>query len=168
LPAPSQWAPVYGIAINDFNADGNCDIVLNGNEYNMLPVHGRIDALNGLVLQGDGKGHFVPLSILQSGLFVPGNGKALVQFPYNNRIALAASQNLGSLQLFQHNRTARCIALRADEQSALVQLKNGLKRKEEFYGGSSFQSQSARFIQLNDAVQSVQLFNGQQPTRVFQ
>lgn len=101
LPAAAQWSPVYGIVVNDFNADGNPDIVLSGNEYSMNPVPGRYDASNGLVLQGDGKGNFTHLSILQSGIYIPGNAKALVQFPFNNSVAIAASQNNGSLQLFQ-------------------------------------------------------------------
>jgi len=101
LPAQAQFAPVYGIVVNDFNADGNPDIILTGNEYGMHPYLGRYDALNGLVLQGDGKANFAPLSILQSGFFIPGNAKALIQFPYNNSIAIAASQNSGPLKLFQ-------------------------------------------------------------------
>lgn len=100
LPPQAQFAPVYGIVINDFNADGNPDIILTGNEYGMHPYLGRYDAFNGLVLQGNGKGNFIPLSILQSGFFVPGNAKALIQFPYNNSIAIAASQNSGQLKLF--------------------------------------------------------------------
>jgi enediyne biosynthesis protein E4 len=101
LPAQAQFAPVFGIVVNDFNADGNPDIILSGNEYGMHPYLGRYDALNGLVLQGDGKGNFTPLSILQSGFFIPGNAKALIQFTYNNSIAIAATQNSGPLKLFQ-------------------------------------------------------------------
>lgn len=168
LPMQAQLAPVYGIAINDFNADGNLDIALTGNEFNMLPVHGRIDALNGLVFQGDGKGSFKALSILQSGLFIPGNGKALMQLPLNNQIALAASQNMGILKLFRNNQAGKIISLFNNENATIVQLKNGQKRKEEFYGGSSFQSQSARFTQINEAVKSIQLFNGNKVTRTIQ
>ncbi len=100
LPSPAQWSPVYGIVVNDFNGDGNPDIVLNGNEYSMHPYLGRYDASNGVVLQGNGKKDFTPLSILQSGIFIPGNGKGLVQFPFGNSMAIAASQNSGALQLF--------------------------------------------------------------------
>lgn len=101
LPAPAQWSPVYGIAVNDYNADGSSDIILSGNEFGMHPFIGRYDAGNGLVLLGDGKGNFQPLSILQSGIFIPGNAKGLVQFPFGNSIAVAATQNNGGLRLFE-------------------------------------------------------------------
>ncbi|HEX4957941.1 MAG TPA: VCBS repeat-containing protein [Lacibacter sp.] len=100
LPAQAQWAPVYATAAADFNGDGNIDLLLSGNEFNMHPYIGRYDAMNGLVLKGDGKGKFQPLSILESGIFIPGSGKQLVHFPFNNRIAVAASQNRGGLKLF--------------------------------------------------------------------
>jgi enediyne biosynthesis protein E4 len=167
LPMQAQWAPVFGIVVNDFNADGNLDIALSGNEFNMLPVHGRIDAFNGLVMQGDGKGNFVPLSILQSGLFIPGNGKALVQLPLNNQIALAASQNMGILKLFRSNQAGKIVSLVNSETTAIIQLKNGQKRKEEFYGGGSFQSQSARFIHLNANIKSVQILVGVKQGRIL-
>jgi enediyne biosynthesis protein E4 len=167
LPIQAQWAPVYGIVVNDFNGDGNLDITISGNEFNMHPVHGRIDALNGLVMQGDGKGNFIPLSILQSGLFIPGNGKALVQLPFNNQIVLAASQNMGILKLFRNNHWGKIVSLANNETTAIIQLKNGQKRKEEFYGGSSFQSQSAKFVQLNSFMQSVQLLSGVKQTRIL-
>ena len=38
LPAEAQLSTVYGIVAGDFNADGNIDIALNGNEYSMAPV----------------------------------------------------------------------------------------------------------------------------------
>ena len=65
------------MAVDDFDGDGNADIVLNTNDYGTDVTVGRYDALNGLMLKGDGKGDFVPQTILQSGIFIPGNGKAL-------------------------------------------------------------------------------------------
>lgn len=100
LPAAAQWSPVYGIAVNDFNGDGATDIMLSGNEFGMHPFIGRYDAGNGLVLKGDGKGNFTTLSILESGIFIPGNARSLVQFNMGNRIAVAASQNNAALKLF--------------------------------------------------------------------
>ncbi|HRH61147.1 MAG TPA: VCBS repeat-containing protein, partial [Chitinophagaceae bacterium] len=165
LPAPAQWSPVYGIAVNDFNSDGNPDIIISGNEYGMAPVNGRSDAMNGLVLQGDGKGNFTPLTILQSGIMIPGNGKALIQFPAAKNIAIAAAQNGGALKFFRSNNNVQNILLQPDEIYAIITLKNGQKRKEEFYYGSSFLSQSARFVSFNASVQSVTIFNSKGQSR---
>lgn len=168
LPAPAQWAPVYGITVNDYNGDGNPDFALNGNEFSMAPALGRYDALNGLVLQGDGKGNFSPLSILQSGIYVPGNGKAMVQLVSNGKLTIAAAQNSSYLKLFQNKlTTGKIITLHADDVSAVVYLKNGQKRKEEFYRGSSFLSQSGRFLQLNPAIQSVEIINSKNQKRII-
>lgn len=168
LPAQAQWAPVYGVTVNDFNGDGNIDIALNGNEFSMAPSLGRYDALNGLVLQGDGKGNFLPLSILQSGIYIPGNGKSVIQLVCNNKLTLAAGQNSSWLKLYQNKKTeGKIIPLLLNDISAIVQLKNGQKRKEEFYFGSSFLSQSGRFIQLNPSVKSIEINNNKNQKRVI-
>ena len=168
LPALAQLAPVYGMTAGDFNADGNIDIILNGNEYSMTPALGRYDAMNGLLLKGDGKGGFLPLSILQSGIYIPGNGKGLVQLVSANKLILAAAQNSSYLKLFR-SKLARnkYIVLQPDDIFAVVQLKNGQKRKEEFYYGSSFLSQSGRFIELNPSVGSVEITNTKKEKRLI-
>ncbi len=168
LPAQAQWSPVYGIVVNDFNGDGNVDIALNGNEFSMTPVLGRYDALNGLVLQGDGKGNFSPLSILQSGLYIPGNGKSLAQINVNGKLVLAAGQNSGALKFFQDKVAAdSLIPLQQGDIFAMLHLKNGQKRKEEFRYGSSFLSQSGRFVQLNTAVKSIEITNNKNQKRII-
>ena len=168
LPSQTQWGAVYGITVNDFNGDGNMDIIMNGNEFSMAPALGRNDALNGLALQGDGKGNFLPLSILQSGIFIPGNGKALIQLVSNDTLTIAAAQNASFLKLFQlKKQPGKIIKLRPDDVSAIVQLKNGQKRKEEFYYGSSFLSQSERFIQLNSSIASIEITNNKNQKRII-
>ena len=40
---------------DDFDADGNLDLAINTNDYGTDVSVGRYDALNGLMLKGDGK-----------------------------------------------------------------------------------------------------------------
>jgi hypothetical protein len=168
LPSEAQRAPVYAITAGDYNGDGNIDIALNGNEFSMAPSLGRYDALNGLVLQGDGMGNFIPLSILQSGLYIPGNGKAMVQLCINNKLTLVAAQNNSFLKLFQSkNIDEKIIPLLPGDVSANVLLNNGRKRKEEFVRGSSFLSQSARFILMNSSVKSIEIINNKNQKRII-
>ena len=167
LPLQAQYAPVYGMVAEDFDGDGNLDLALTGNDFGMEPGSGRCDALNGLILKGDGRGHFRPLSLLKSGLFIPGDGKALVKLRSNSSgYLLAASQNQGALKIFELNQVAQLISLKPGDLYALINLKNGQQRKVEFYYGDSFESQSSRFIKADTAVKSIFVFNSSGTERV--
>ncbi|WP_431214808.1 FG-GAP repeat domain-containing protein [Puia sp. P3] len=78
LPMQAQLSSINGMVAEDVDGDGAVDVVLSGNDYGVEPAVGRYDAFNGLVLKGDGKGGFSPLSILESGLYLPGDQKSLV------------------------------------------------------------------------------------------
>jgi enediyne biosynthesis protein E4 len=160
LPPQAQLAPVYGMVADDFNNDGNIDIALAGNDHGNEVTNGRYDAMNGLLLQGDGNGNFKPQSILQSGLYIPGDARALIKLKQGNKgYLLAASQNLGKLKVFQLKTNNRVIPVLPGEVSATYFLKNGRRRAEEFYNGNSFLSQSSKFVLLNEAVDSIRISN---------
>ena len=72
LPFEAQYAPTYGILIEDFDKDGNQDILLGGNQHRVKPEVGRYDAHHGLVLKGNGKGDFTPLLPRDTGFFLTG------------------------------------------------------------------------------------------------
>ncbi|HTD41372.1 MAG TPA: hypothetical protein VK671_12175, partial [Mucilaginibacter sp.] len=138
----------------------NLDVIINGNDFGTEVNVGQYDALNGLMLKGDGKGHFYPQSILQSGIYIPGDGKALVKLQSSTgSLMLAASQNRGDLKLFELKRRVKNIHVNPDDVSAIIKYKNGPSRKEEFYYGSSFLSQSGRFLTVNTDVASVEITN---------
>jgi hypothetical protein len=77
LPEQAQVSPVYGIAVDDLDGNGSSDLVLGGNLFAVKPEIGRYDALHGLVLLGNKKGDFVPISALQAGLSVRGEVRHL-------------------------------------------------------------------------------------------
>ncbi len=52
LPLEAQFSPVYAAEAGDFNDDGNLDILLGGNLYNVKPEVGRYDASYGSFLSG--------------------------------------------------------------------------------------------------------------------
>src|SRR6185437_1362957 len=79
LPRAAQFSVLNGMVVDDFDGDGNPDVLITGNDYGTEVATGRYDALNGLLLKGDGAGHFIPVPILKSGIYIPGNGKALVK-----------------------------------------------------------------------------------------
>jgi hypothetical protein len=133
--------------VDDFNADGNPDIIFNTNDYSPDPTLGRFDALNGLVLKGDGAGGFTPLSMVQSGICMMGDGKGLARLQAGNGgYFIIGTKNKGPLQVFQNKKAGRIIRATAKDQYALITLNNGKKQKQELYYGSSFLSQGSRFF----------------------
>lgn len=75
LPDEAQLFPVYAINVDDVNGDGHFDVLLAGNLYGVQPDIGRSDAGYGLILLGDGQGHFTAVEQAESGFFVPGESR---------------------------------------------------------------------------------------------
>ena len=160
LPKEAQFSVLNGMVVDDFDEDGNLDVLINGNDYGTEVGTGRYDALNGLLLKGDGAGNFIPLSILQSGIYIPGNGKALVKLKGSlGNYLIAASQNQGPLKLYELNKKPVLIKVNDDDMSAVLSFKNGSIQKEEFYNGSSFLSQSGKFIVISKDVIAAEISN---------
>ena len=160
LPLQAQYSVLNGMVTDDFNGDGNMDVLINGNDYGTEVSVGRYDALNGLLLKGDGNGGFFPCSILQSGIFIPGNGKALVKLKSaTNKYLIAASQNRGPLKIFESKQQPLLVLLQQSDVSAVIGFKDGRKQKREFYYGASFLSQSGRILSLAANVTTVKITN---------
>jgi len=169
LPDQAQMAPINGMVVDDFNGDGNLDVALNANDFGNEVFDGRYDAMNGLLLLGDGKGAFTSQAILQSGIFIPGDGKALVELKGPGQACLlAASQNRGPLKLFKRNNTTqRVLPLQQTDRTVLITLTNGKKRRDELYFGNSFLSQSTRSLSVDKNVASVEVQDSQGKTRLI-
>lgn len=156
LPIEAQTSQLDGMVVDDFDGDGNLDVAISGNDYGTEVSTGRYDAFNGLMLKGDGKGHFKPLSIQQSGIYIPGDGKALVKLRgAKGNYLLAATQNKDVMKIFELKRAVHTIALKPLDMFATIKYKNGKTGKEEFYNGTSFLSQSGRFFNTDQTMQSV-------------
>ena len=156
LPMSTQISNLNGMVTEDFDGDGNLDVLLVGNDYGTDVSMGRYDASNGLFLKGDGKGGFESKSILESGWFVPGDAKALIKLRSNNgKCLLVASQNKDRLKVFELKKSIQIVPLQPLDVSANLQYKNGHKQKRELNYGSSFLSQSARFMNVESGISSI-------------
>ena len=159
LPAEAQFSCVYGMVADDFDNDGNLDLAINGNDFGTEVSVGRYDAMNGLLLYGKGDGSFQPATILQSGIFIPGNGKSLVKLRSSTgKYLLAAGQNRGPLKLFELKQHDQVHPVNPADSYAILKLENGKQRKIEFNFGESFLSQSSRFLLDGPQVKSITIF----------
>jgi ASPIC and UnbV/FG-GAP-like repeat len=104
LPAAAQFSALSDMITGDFDKDGNLDVFINTNDFSGDPANGRYDALNGLVLKGHGNGKFEPLSFIQSGVNIPGNGKGLAVLKSSSgHLLMVAGQNRSDLKIFRLN-----------------------------------------------------------------
>ena len=72
---------------------------------------------------------------------------------------MAASQNKGPLKIFKSKSASTSVSVMSNEVAALITYVNGKTRREEFYYGQSFLSQSGRSILKNDKIKSITIID---------
>jgi enediyne biosynthesis protein E4 len=139
LPEMAQVSAMNGMQVMDVNADGYLDILYIGNNYGNEVSMGRYDASSGGVLLGGPKG-FTYRN--QSGLFVPGDAKALVGIQIGNELAFVALQNRGAMKVFKPNGSYMKAAVKSGADYTYSF--KGHKQKIAWTYGSSYLSQSGQ------------------------
>jgi hypothetical protein len=104
LPHEAQWAPVFAIAVADFDGDGQQDLFLSQNFFAVRPELPRLDAGRGLLLRGLGGGKVEPMPGQVSGVIVYGEqrGAAVSDFDEDGRMDLVVTQNGASTRLYRN------------------------------------------------------------------
>jgi len=100
LPEEAQFAPVYAIQADDFDGDGQIDLLLGGNLYEVKPEVGRYDASYGTLLLGDGLGGFSFLPNRHSGLRLEGQVRAIRSLSLEDERLLLIARNDQPLQIY--------------------------------------------------------------------
>ncbi|MCX6302339.1 MAG: VCBS repeat-containing protein [Bacteroidia bacterium] len=102
LPVEAQFSPVYAIAAEDFDNDGNCDILIGGNQYRGKPETGIYDASYGLFLKGNSGGTWQSVSSLTSGFFTKGEIRDLEIMNINGSPIIVVAKNNDNLQFYKY------------------------------------------------------------------
>ena len=102
LPEIAQWSPIVDMVIDDYDKDGNLDIVIAGNMHDTEPETPSYDAGRGLLLNGNGDGTFTTSNLIQhSGLNISRNVRAVEKIKLGtNQKGLLVANNNGKVQLF--------------------------------------------------------------------
>lgn len=103
LPIEAQFSPVYGILIEDFDGDGNKDILMGGNLHSVKPEVGKYDASYGTYLKGDRHGAFKSVKPQASGIMLMGEVRGIELLPIKNRSYILVARNNDKPQLFEWN-----------------------------------------------------------------
>ncbi len=160
LPLQLQFSPTFGVAITDFNRDGNLDALVVGNSYSTEVSTGRYDASIGSYLQGDGKGNFNLVKASSSGFMVDQDAKSLITLVNaEGRDIILAGINNGKLKTHNTNSPTKHFTPLANDVYALVKLKNGITYKHEFYYGSTYLSSSTRKLSWSDQIDEITVYN---------
>ena len=168
LPMAAQLSCVFGMTTADTDNDGNLDVIMVGNDFGNELTAGRYDAFNGLVLKGDGKGNFVSENYAQTGFLVSGNAKGLATLrDVRGNELLVATQNRGTLRLFKPKASLKAVKLSSRDAYATIYFKNGKTRREEFYFGHSFLSQSGRWLSVGKDVKRVEVIETNGKKRIL-
>ena len=101
LPPIAQFSSVHAILCMDINKDGNLDLIIGGNDFYFQPQLGRLDANQGLILIGDGKGGFITLSSDKTGLNLNGMVRDIKMLDFKGQPNLLFLQNDLAPQLFK-------------------------------------------------------------------
>jgi len=104
LPREAQFAPAFSVNVADFDGDGNEDVFLSQNFFDLQPEANRIDAGLGLWLRGDGSGRLEAVPPARSGIRVFGEqrGAAIGDYDEDGRVDLVVTQNGAATKLY-HN-----------------------------------------------------------------
>lgn len=104
LPLEAQWSSVQAVVVADFDGDGAEDLFLSQNDFAVGLERERLDAGEGLLLLGDGRGEFTTLSGLKSGIHIHGSqrGAATADFDGDGRSDLVVTQNSEDTRLFRN------------------------------------------------------------------
>ena len=85
LPKEAQYSSVNTICATDVNNDGILDLILGGNQHDLKPQFGRLDANNGLVLLGSTSKKFIFMPNKTSGINLNGEVKTIQLLKNKNK-----------------------------------------------------------------------------------
>ena len=101
LPYQAQFSSINDFLIDDYNNDGNKDILMAGNLFTSEVETTRNDASYGLVLIGNGDGTFKAMSRKETGFYATSNAKKLHLINLKDEQGIIVGNNNDLIQYFK-------------------------------------------------------------------
>lgn len=101
LPYQAQFSSINDFLIDDYNNDGNKDILMAGNLFTSEVETTRNDASYGLVLTGNGDGTFKAMSRKETGFYAPSDAKKLHLIKLKDEQGIIVGNNNDLIQYFK-------------------------------------------------------------------
>jgi hypothetical protein len=101
LPNEVQLSSINGIVAEDFNADGNLDLLVAGNLYSSEVETPRNDASYGKLLLGNGRGGFDPIPFFKSGFYLKKDTKDLAKLKTKKGVIIVSANNNNNVELLK-------------------------------------------------------------------
>lgn len=101
LPLQAQYSPVFAMLANDFNKDGNTDILVAGNFFEVKPDIGRLDANSASLYLGDDSKGFKFMPSPKSGLAIKGQVRDAMEITDKKNTFLILARNNDGVIILQ-------------------------------------------------------------------
>ncbi len=142
LPKMTQISPMYGTIVGDYNNDNHLDVLAVGNFYSGEVFSGQYDASIGWFLAGDGNGNFTTIESRESGFFVKGDAKAMVNLRSGNQELILAGINNGPVAVLEYDGPSRSMYYpKQNEVGAIIRYPDSTVQRFEFSKSSGYLSQ---------------------------
>lgn len=102
LPEEAQIAPVYGIAVDDFDKDGKQDLFIAGNMYHREVETTRSDAGKGCLVTMNADKSFSVKRTAETGISTDGDVRGLETIKNGSQSLLVVANNSGPVQFFAY------------------------------------------------------------------
>ena len=101
LPDLAQITPVFGMITEDFDQDGNLDLITGGNLFGTRVKLGRFDASKGEFFKGNGDGTFSSIPYSKSGFNSKGETRDIAPITVNGKPHLIFAKNNAPIDVYR-------------------------------------------------------------------
>lgn len=132
LPIEAQFAPIYGISIDDFDLDGKLDVFLSGNNQGANVNTGYQNALKGSLLMGNGNCTFNPRPQKAMSFEVSGETRSAANILHRGVQKIILAKNSNPLQVLKPTKSAEYLEVPSNLMKVEIEFKMVQKEHMRF------------------------------------